>query len=198
METMDCSKTGALIRSQRQKLNMTQKQLADQMNLSDKTVSKWERGLGCPDVSLLSELAYLLKVNIENVLNGELSPNNYFTGANMKKLKYYVCPVCGNLTFCTGNASISCCGRKLEALLPQKAEEEHRLTVEQVEDEWYFTSGHPMEKDHYISFMAFAAGDKMQVVKRYPEWNFEVRLPKREHGMLLWYCVQHGLFYQIL
>lgn len=64
---MDCTKTGNLIRELRLKQNMTQLQLAQQMGISDKTVSKWERGLGCPDVSLLIELAAALKVSVEQI-----------------------------------------------------------------------------------------------------------------------------------
>ena len=51
------------------------------------------------------------------MLDGELEAND-FTAGNMKKSKFYVCPVCGNVTVTTGEASISCCGRKLEALEP--------------------------------------------------------------------------------
>ena len=52
---MDCSKVGKLIFELRKEKNMTQKELADAMNLSDRTISKWERGIGRPDISLLSE-----------------------------------------------------------------------------------------------------------------------------------------------
>ncbi|CAH0122809.1 HTH-type transcriptional activator BcrR [Paenibacillus sp. CECT 9249] len=72
---MNCQKVGRLILSLRKEKNMTQKDLADLMNISDKTISKWERGLGCPDVSLLSELSKSLGVNIEKILLGELDPN---------------------------------------------------------------------------------------------------------------------------
>ena len=50
---MDHNKVGKLILSLRKEKGLTQKELADAMNLSDRTVSKWERGLGCPDVSLV-------------------------------------------------------------------------------------------------------------------------------------------------
>ena len=123
---MDCAKVGKLIRCLRQEKGLTQKQLADTMHLSDKTVSKWERGLGCPDVSLLADLSDILGVNVEDILDGELSPNP-FVGGNMKKSRYYVCPICGNITLCTGNASVSCCGRKLEPLEPRKADDEQKL-----------------------------------------------------------------------
>ena len=80
---MDCAKIGKLICSLRKEQQLTQQQLADRMNISDKTVSKWERGLGCPDVSLLPELSGILGVNLEEFLSGELNAND-LVGGNMK------------------------------------------------------------------------------------------------------------------
>lgn len=80
----------------------------------------------------------------------------------------------------------------------QLADTNEKLMVEQIEDDWYITSNHPMTKDHYISFVAFATGDKIQIIKQYPEWNLQTRILKRRHGMLLWYCIKDGLFYQLL
>lgn len=194
---MDSSKIGSLILKLRKEKGLTQKQLAEQMNLSDRTISKWERGQGCPDISLLQHLSSLLGVNIEHILDGELTAND-FVGGNMKKSKYFVCSSCHNIVLSTGNATISCCGRKLEQLEPTKALDEEKLIVTPVEDEWYISSDHPMNKDHYISFIAFATGDQVQILKQYPEWALQTRLPKKKHGMLLWYCTQHGLFYQLI
>ncbi len=53
---MDPIKTGELIRALRMELGMTQQQLAQRLHVGDKAVSKWERGAGCPDVSLLLRL----------------------------------------------------------------------------------------------------------------------------------------------
>lgn len=191
---MNCVKVGEVIRLLRSEKGMTQKQLAEKMNLSDKTVSKWERGLGCPDVSLLTELSKILDVDISTLLSGELSADD-FTGGNMKNTKFYVCPQCGNVTLCTGNAGVVCCGRKLEPLAVKKADGAHLLSTENVEDERFITSSHPMQKDHYISFIALASGEKVQIFKQYPEWNIQLRLPKSEHGKLLWYCTEHGLYF---
>ena len=91
---MDHNRTGALIRSLRLERGMTQRGLAERMNISDKTVSKWERGLGCPDVSLLPELSRILGVGLEHLLSGALEEND-LVGGNMKKLRCYVCPGCG-------------------------------------------------------------------------------------------------------
>lgn len=65
---MDCKKIGGLILKLRKENNLTQKQLADILYLSDKTISKWERGLGCPDVSLLHHISEIFGVNIEKLL----------------------------------------------------------------------------------------------------------------------------------
>ena len=82
---MDCKKIGKLILELRKDKNMTQKQLADLMNISDKTISKWERGLGCPDISLLPDLAQILGVNVDKILEGEINSNE-LAGGNMNKM----------------------------------------------------------------------------------------------------------------
>ena len=122
---MDCKKVGSLIYELRKNKNMTQKQIADLMNISDKTISKWERGLGCPDISLLPKLSQILGVSIEQILSGKINLNQ-LVGGNMNKIKFYVCPQCGNLMTATGNAKISCCGKTLESLVAKKVEEEHK------------------------------------------------------------------------
>ncbi len=194
---MDIAKTGLLIRELRTKMGMTQKSLADLMNISDKTVSKWERGLGLPDVSLLVELSQIFGVNVDILLTGSMNVSDE-KGVNMKNAKYFVCPTCGNLTFSTGCAEISCCGHKLTALEMKKAEPDEKLSVEMVENDWFITTSHPMTKEHYISFVAFATGEKIEMIKTYPEWDMNVRIQKRGHGKLVWYCTNHGLFYQLI
>ena len=194
---MDCSKVGRLIRKLRMEKKLTQAALAAQLNLSAKTVSKWERGLGCPDVNLLNTLSTVLNVDLSRLLEGDLLPNET-VGGNMKNTKYYVCPNCGIISLCTGNAEISCCGRRLAALELTKAAPGEKLHVEIVEDEWFITSNHPMQKDNYISFVAFQTGGKVELIKQYPEWNLQLRLKKRGHGQLIWYSTAQGLRYQLL
>ena len=190
---MDCINVGKLIRDLRKEKEMTQKQLADAMNISDKTVSKWERGLGCPDVSLLPGLSLILGINIERILLGDLEPSDA-NGGNMKRLKFYVCPLCGNVMTATGEAEISCCGRKLAPLTPKKADDEHMLNVEQIENDYYITFAHEMSKAHYISFVAYVTYDKVLLVKLYPEQGSELRFPQMFGGKLYYYCNQHELW----
>lgn len=194
---MDHQKIGTLIKQLRTEKGLTQRELAGLVGVSDRAVSKWERGLGCPDVSLLPELSGALSVGIEELLNGELSRNK-FDGGNMKKANYYVCPSCGNILLSTGNASVVCCGRPLVAMSPVKATEGEKLRIELVEDERFVTTEHPMTKEHHIAFVVYATGDSIHLLRRYPEWDLQIRIPGRGHGMLLWYCTQHGLFYQYL
>jgi len=198
---MDCNKVGTLLFRLRKEKGMTQKQIADMMNISDKTISKWERGLGCPDVSLLGELSNIFEVNIEKILTGNLEPNNTETG-NLKRIKFYVCPSCGNVINNTGDADISCCGRKLSPLLAKPADELHTATVEDAEGEYYITFTHEMRKTHFLSFIAYVTSDRILFVKLYPEQTPSVRLPKisggklqqRYSGILYYYCSRHGLW----
>ena len=154
----DQIKTGKLIRTMRLKQKMTQSELAKKIHVSDKAISKWERGLGSPELSLLPFLSDALSVDMETLLNGELKENDMSNG-NFKKLKFYVCPDCGNLIFATDSAEIHCCGRKLTQIQPKEANETERLTVETAENELYITSSHEMRKEHYISFVALLTGD---------------------------------------
>ena len=68
---MDPKKTGIIISEARKKLKMTQKDLADVLYVSDKAVSKWERGLCFPDISVLIPLTEILKINLYDLLRGE-------------------------------------------------------------------------------------------------------------------------------
>lgn len=197
VKAMDCQKIGILIRTLRLEQHMTQQALAEQLCLSPKTVSKWERGLGCPDLSVLSDLSAALGVGLEALLQGDLGENSPVAG-NMKKINFYVCPVCGSVTASTGQVALSCCGMTLEAQKAQKAGEEDKLRLEQVEDEWFITTDHPMTKQCYISFLALATGESLQIIKCYPEWELQVRLPRRRHGTLYFYSTEKGLLYQYI
>lgn len=194
---MDNSKIGQLIHKLRTGNHLTQLELANQINVSDKAVSKWERGLGCPDVSLLPDLSRILNVDLESLLSGELDTNEAL-GGNMKKLSFYICTVCGNVITAMTDTAVSCCGKKLKAIQPQKANDNERLSVEVVESDYFITSEHPMTKEHYIAFVALLTGDSFMLRKQYPEWDLQVRIPSFAHGRLLWYCTEHGLFYQLV
>lgn len=190
---MDYSKVGNLILKLRKEKAMTQKALAEAMHLSDKTISKWERGLGCPDVSLLGSLSQILGVNIEKILSGDLDPNDA-DGGNMKRIKFYVCPYCGNVLTSTGEADLACCGRKLAPLKAVQADEAHQPVIEEIEDDFYITFHHEMKKEHYLSFVAHVRDDRMVLVKLYPEQQAAVRIPRMRGGKLYFYCSQHGLY----
>ena len=68
---MDPKKTGMIILEARKRLKMTQKDLADKLYVSDKAVSKWERGLCFPDISVLIPLTEILNISLYDLLRGE-------------------------------------------------------------------------------------------------------------------------------
>ena len=190
---MDRYVTGVIIRSLREKKKMTQEELAEKIFVSGKTVSKWETGNGFPDISLLEPLAKALDISVIELLSGDAIQNKN-RSANMAKVKIYVCPVCGNVIQATGEAVVSCCGIVLPPQEPEETDEEHQVRVEIVEDEFFVSVSHPMEKEHYISFLMAVSDQGTQFVKLYPEGNAEARFKISRVKRLYWYCNRHGLF----
>lgn len=185
--------TGKIIKELREQKNLTQKQLADMLQISDKTVSKWETDRGLPDIGLIEGLAGSLGISVAELLTGEYAVNSN-RSSNMKKMKFYVCPVCGNVIQSTGEGTYSCCGIVLPQLQVEDEDDRHQICVETLENEYYIHMDHPMTKEHYISFLAYVTSDRIQLVKLYPEQNVEGRFTRRGHGLLYAYCNQHGLF----
>lgn len=185
--------TGSTIRHLREKKGYTQKQLAERLMVSDKAVSKWESGRGLPDISLIEPLAKTLGVSLSELLSGECVQNTN-RHANMRKSKLYVCPVCGNVIFSTGEGAYNCCGVQLPPLEAEEDEQEHHITTESIEGDLFVTMQHPMEKTHYISFFAFASADRVQIVKLYPEQDAAARFPVYSRGVIYAYCNRNGLF----
>lgn len=190
---MDVIQTGQLIRQLRKERGWTQQDLADQLMISDRTVSKWERGGGYPDVSLVTKLSQLFQVETNQLLAGELTCQQKNTG-DIRKITFYACPTCQTINFSFGKTEMVCCGRKLEPLIPQKETAEHTAHLQEVESDWYITFEHEMKKEHYISFVAIVSGDQVLLKKMYPEQEAAVRLPKMYQGNLYFYCTTHGLF----
>ena len=107
---MDQVKIGQWIATVRKQNNLTQRQLADFLGISDKTVSKWERGKGMPEVSLMLPLCQKLGITVNDLLSGErVSPGNYQKRAeeNMmnlirenreNKMNMVLAIICGGIT----------------------------------------------------------------------------------------------------
>ena len=189
---MDCKKVGALLRQLRTERGMTQREIAERLFVSDKAVSKWERGLGCPDISTLDSIADLFGVPVETLLSGELNQCGQ-NGGNMQRLKFYVCEGCGNILTAASAGEISCCGRKLSPLEASAPDEGHAPKVEVIDDEFYVTFPHEMSKSHYITFAALAGCDKLYLQRLYPEQDAAARLPRLSGTELYFFCSEHGL-----
>ena len=185
--------TGTTIRHLREDRGMTQAELGEKIGVSSKTVSKWETAKGLPDITLLQPLAQALGISVIELMNGEPIINRNVS-ANLLRGKFYVCPLCGNIIHCTGSTVVSCCGINLPPLEAEAPDEDHGITIENVEDEHFITVRHPMSKPHFISFLAFVTCDRVQLVKLYPEGEAQTRLQLRGMGRLYWYCNRHGLF----
>ena len=189
---MDNYITGATIRRLREAKGLTQAELAQKIGVGDKAVSKWETAKGLPDISLIEPLAGALGVSVLELMSGQTVRNRNIS-SNLLRSKFYVCPVCGNAIHGVGDAVVSCCGIVLPALEAENAEGDHGILLEPVEDEVFVRVEHPMTKEHFISFLAHVALDRVEFVKLYPEGNAEGRFRLRGGGFFYIYCNRHGL-----
>ena len=186
--------TGTVIKELREKSRLTQVELAKKINVSDKTISKWETGKGYPDISLLEAISNVFEISITELITGDTISNENIS-ANMMCSNFYVCPVCGNVIHSMGEAVIHCHGILLAPCQAEEIDENHGIFIEQVEDEYYIRIEHDMTKQHYISFITALSSDRVQMIKLYPEGNAEARIKINGVKKILFYCNRDGLFF---
>ena len=185
--------TGAMIKKLRESKKITQLELADQLHVSDKAVSKWERGKGYPDIALLEPLAVALGVSVLELLSGS-DVTNRNVSSNMLRTKFYVCPVCGNVLFGVGESVVSCHGITLPCPEGELPDQNHRVHISVAEDEYYVQICHEMTKKHYISFIAGVSDSSVQFKKLYPEGDPAARVKMSGVRWIYYYCNKDGLF----
>ena len=83
---MDQIKIGKFIAECRKSENLTQAQLAEKLNITDRAVSKWETGRSLPDSSIMLELCSILKISVNDLLSGEVVPMDNYNKEMEKKL----------------------------------------------------------------------------------------------------------------
>lgn len=194
MQNMNQYVTGLTIRELRERSHLTQMKLAEILQVSDKTISKWETGKGYPDITLLEPIAQAFHISVSELLSGNLA-NNENISSNVLRSKFYVCPVCGNIIHAMGDTVIHCHGLQLIAETPEMSDEDHKIFIERSEDEYYVRIDHSMTKQHYISFIAAMSAERIELVKLYPEGSAEARFKLRNVKRICFFCNHDGLFY---
>ena len=119
-----------------------------------------------------------------------------------ENVRFYKCEVCGNIIgLIDGNMErVKCCGKEMvqmEANTTDAAVEKHVPTYKKVEDEIVVSVGeveHPMEKEHYIMWIAQVTDNRTTRVRLYPEQSTETRFPYIPGSTLYAYCNKHGLW----
>ena len=120
----------------------------------------------------------------------------------MENTRFYFCPVCGNIVgLIDGDAShIQCCGKAMQKLIANTtdaATEKHVPVYEIENDEIIVKVGeaaHPMEKDHYITWIAQVSDTRTERVRLFPEQDAVARLKYIPGATLYAYCNKHGLW----
>ena len=119
-----------------------------------------------------------------------------------KNVRFYHCPICKTTVgLIHGEMEhVTCCGKPMEELIPNTVDasvEKHLPVYELVEDEIVVKVGdieHPMEKEHYIMWIAQVTDNRTTRVRLYPEQSTETRFPYIKGSLLYAYCNKHGLW----
>lgn len=119
-----------------------------------------------------------------------------------KNTVFYRCPICGNIIgLIQGDINhMRCCGKEMELMEANSADaatEKHVPVYKRVEDEIAVKVGeveHPMEKDHYIMWIAQVSDNQTTRIRLYPEQSTEVRFKYIPGSILYAYCNKHGLW----
>ena len=119
-----------------------------------------------------------------------------------ENVRFYRCPICDNIIgLIDGDMEhITCCGKQMEQMIANTTDvavEKHVPVVERVEDEIVVKVGeveHPMEKDHYIMWIAQVSDNRTTRVRLYPEQAIKTRFPYIKDATIYAYCNKHGLW----
>lgn len=117
-------------------------------------------------------------------------------------MKFYRCPICGNIiTIVEGEEKhVRCCGKELEELIPntqEAATEKHIPVCEKIGDTMKVTVGevgHPMQEEHYIMFIAQVSAREVSIVKLQPQDKPEATFAYKKNAKIYAYCNLHGLW----
>lgn len=112
-------------------------------------------------------------------------------------MKFYVCPVCGNVVISTEEKIVTCCGQKLNNQEIKTAEGKHRLLMEEKDNKVHFTSEHGMTLEHHLNFIAYGKEKEWMIIKLDKEKPVDVTLQKQENAKVYFGCNQHGVWENI-
>lgn len=109
-------------------------------------------------------------------------------------MRFYVCPICGNVVIATEDNTVTCCGEKLNGQEIKKAEGKHRLLAEEKEGQLHLISEHGMTKEHYLNFIAYGKENQYVIIKLSKEAPVDITLEKQVDAEIIFGCNQHGIF----
>lgn len=167
----------------------TQKQIAEKIHVSDKTISKWECDVNCINSGVVKKYLQALDIEVADFFAGY---NNL--SHSVSDVCFFLCPVCKSIIYSFDSQHISCCNTDLFPLTAQKSNSSHSIHIEYTDSGYIVSSLHEMDKDHYIKFIACVNSGSVTITKLNPSNFLEISLPVFPSGKIYFLCSKHGLF----
>ncbi len=184
METANLN-AGLILKQLRKKLGITQRELAEKINVSNRTVSAWENN------TRQMKLDKMLKI-LESC---DMSLYELFTDRDfpMNNFRLYICKMCGNIIIAHREADVSCCGMLLKPESMEHFGKFPEYDVQRRDGYIKFTIYHDSHIRHYIKFISYITGKGSSYTTLSYSSPPVLYAPDYGEGELLVYCTRHGL-----
>ena len=170
---------------------LTQKELAQILHTTSKTISNWERKKNCVPAEMVSSIVKELKID----------RNFFFTEyisslSNRTNIRFFHCPVCGNVSWSFSKACHKCCDKILYPMQSSPGNYDHYLYYQSSPDCEQITVStyHPMDDNHYIKFVAYVTDESVMPIVPPKNAPFCTTFPHLRGRQLYMLCSRHGLF----
>lgn len=170
---------------------LTQKELAQLLHTTAKTISNWERKKNCVPAEMVSSIVKELKIDRNFFFSEYISPLSPQTS-----IKFFVCPVCGDISWSFSKNLHKCCDRIIYPMQSSSGNCDHYLYYQSSPDGEQITVSayHPMDDAHHIRFVAYVTDESAFTIVPPKNAPFSTTFPHLNGGKLYMLCSKHGLF----
>lgn len=167
---------------------MTQKELAEKLHTTAKTISNWERNKNAIPSGMISTIAKELDIDREFLLNISIKPDRIY---------FFYCPVCKSVVWSYTNSSHVCCGKHLKPLIPAPETSNHYMYTETNSETGFIkiSTYHPQTPDHRIEFVAYVSENDVHIFACLGNKPLDFLIPHSPGGKIYFFCSKHGLFH---
>lgn len=184
-------KFNELVYKLRKAKRLTQKELAEKLHTTAKTISNWERKKNCIPAEMISSIIKELDIDKKFIYEEYIDE-----GSSKNGVKFFYCPKCRNIMWSFTKNTQTCCNHTLYPLKASPENSEHYLYTVISPHTGFLnvSSNHPQNAEHRIEFMAYVSEENVIIISQRENKPFSTSFNHMPGGILYMFCSKHGLF----